>query len=386
MTGAFVTGACADEGSTETTIGVSDGTGEGGDGDGDPTGDGDGDPTGDGDGDITGDGDGDSTGDGDGDPTGDGDGDLTGDGDGDPGTAPEVHRDPTYSVSVSTITYGQGMIHSDWGGPSTGTIDLELDLYEPTDAPPGRPAMVVVHGGGFTGGSKTAMAYTALAEYFAERGWVTMSINYRITDDHGTVPDEWANFVVNNIPANGQDQMYAQYPAARDAKAAVRWLYANADTYQVDLDYVTAAGGSAGAILTVMLGVSGPEDFRDEIDIADDPTLATTNLDESANIHTILEYWGASTPLEILEVIDGVDRFDATDAPVCIVHGTEDPAVPIEAGEALRDAYIQTGVPYAFHPLEGAGHGAWEETIDGMSLHEVGFDFVVEHQGLVVLP
>ena len=48
--------------------------------------------------------------------------------------APEVREDATYSVTVTELSYGQGQIHSDWGGPVTGTIDLMLDVYEPTDA------------------------------------------------------------------------------------------------------------------------------------------------------------------------------------------------------------------------------------------------------------
>ena len=335
-------------------------------------------------------GDGDSTGDpdttGDGDATGSGDGDTTGDGDAD--AAPEVREDTTYSVTVTELSYGQGPTHSDWGGPVTGTVDLMLDVYEPVDAPPGRPAMVVIHGGGFTGGSKTAMAYVALSEYFAERGWVVISIDYRITDDRGTVPDTWIDFVTNNdnIPANFQDQIYAQYPAARDAKAAIRWLHASADTYKLDLDYITVAGGSAGGIQSVTMGVSDPEDFRDEIDMADDPTLSTTNLDQAAEVHTVIDYWGSGTQVAILESIDGVSRFDASDPPMCIVHGTADETVPIAAGEALRDTYIALGIPYAYYPLEGAGHGPWEATFDGQTLHELAFDFIVEQQGLTVVP
>ena len=146
------------------------------------------------------------------------------------------------------------------------------------------------------------------------------------------------------------------------------------------------AGGSAGGIQSVTMGVSDPEDFRDEIDMADDPTLSTTNLDQAAEVHTIIDYWGSGTQVAILESIDGVSRFDASDPPMCIVHGTADETVPIAAGEALRDTYIELGIPYAYYPLEGAGHGPWEATFDGQTLHELAFDFIVEQQGLTVVP
>ena len=57
-----------------------------------------------------------------------------------------------------------------------------------------------------------------------------------------------------------------------------------------------------------------------------------------------------------------------------------------EEAEKLRDAYIDTGATYAFHPLEGVRHGAWGETVDGMTLQELAVAFVVENQGLTVLP
>lgn len=304
-----------------------------------------------------------------------------------PGTGPEVQPRPAYSVKVTELVYGQGQTHSSWGGPVTGTIDLKLDIYEPVDAPPGRPAMVIVHGGGFKGGSKTADAYENFAHYFAERGWVAISIDYRVIRDYGTVPTEWADYVANNIPpGKKQDQYHAMYTAARDAKAAVRWLSAHADTYQVDLDYVTAAGGSAGAFTAIMLGVTDQEDFRDELTVTQDPTLASTHLDQPAEIHTIIDHWGGSAQVDTLGAIDGISRFDASDAPVSIVHGTKDPAVPIAAGEKVRDEYIKTGVPYAYYPLQGEGHGPWEATVDGKSLERLAFDFIVEQQDLAVGP
>jgi acetyl esterase/lipase len=302
-------------------------------------------------------------------------------------SSPEVNSEASYDVTMSTHVYATGQVHDDWGGPVMGTVDLVLDLYEPVDAPPGRPAMVMIHGGGFKGGSRSAESMTGFAQYFAERGWVTVSIDYRVADQHGTVPAELiARAEAEVEDAERRDQLLAMYPAARDAKAAVRWLTANADTFQIDVDHITALGGSAGSFLAVMLGVTEPGDYRDEVARADDPTLDSTNLDASASVHTIVDHWGGTAHLEVLELLDGRSRFDATDAPVSIVHGTEDPTVAFGEAEKLRDAYETTGVDYAFHPLEGKGHGVWGATVDGMTLHESAFAFVVEQQGLIVLP
>ena len=88
------------------------------------------------------------------------------------------------------------------------------------------------------------------------------------------------------------------YPAQRDAKAALRWLVANAETYKINKDYITVGGHSAGAITAVTLGVSNHEDFRDELRAdneagdPEDPTLETTNLSQAYSVRSIVNFWG----------------------------------------------------------------------------------------------
>lgn len=84
-----------------------------------------------------------------------------------------VRRDATYRVLSSTHVYAQGLQHSAWGGGTTTPVDLVLDLYEPEGAPAGRPALVIVHGGGFSGGLRTQAELRSFAEYFTSRGWVS---------------------------------------------------------------------------------------------------------------------------------------------------------------------------------------------------------------------
>ncbi len=297
---------------------------------------------------------------------------------------PSVRRNATYPVLTSTHVYGEGLQHSDWGSGTTTPVALQLDLFEPQGAPAGRPALVIVHGGGFTGGSRTQPELVSFAEYFASRGWVSISIDYRLLGDHGTLPSQWAQYVQNEVLPADQGQAAALYPAARDAKAAVRWLYANAAAYQINTDYVTAMGGSAGAYLAIVLGVTDPQDFRDEVPASADPTLATTHLDQPSRVRTVIDHWGGLAHLRILEALDGRSRFDVTDPPMSIVHGTNDPTVPFTEAEALRDAYLSTGVPFAFHPLDGRGHGPWDATVGGMTLEELAMAFVVEQRALTV--
>ena len=295
-----------------------------------------------------------------------------------------VSAEAIFEVETTTdIVYAQALSHVDWRSEETEIIDLTLDVYEPAGARSmARPVLVMIHGGGFFNGNSAAAPMTNMATYFASRGWVAFSINYRLAGDHGTLPAFFP--IVDESDPRQADQIYAIYTACRDAKASIRWMRANAETYGLDTERITVSGGSAGSITAVGLGVVDESDCRDELTIDEDPTLASTNLGQTSEIHTIVDHWGSAAMVQVVELLNGGSRFDTTDAPISIVHGTEDPTVTFDKAEQLQAAYAETGVPYAFYPLEGAGHGAWQSVVDGNSLFELAFDFIVEHQDLHV--
>jgi len=300
--------------------------------------------------------------------------------------APTIYAESTFEVDVSTHIYAQGLSHETWGGDETTVMDLQLDLYEPIDAPDNRPAMIIAHGGGYIGGSPRQQQLVDMATYFAERGWVVVSIQYRLVRDRGTVPDNWLNAVIQieGITRQQQAQVLAIYTGSRDAKAAVRWLYANAEAYQINTDYITSLGGSAGAGLAIMLGITDDEHYRDELTLDDDPTLESTHLDYPSQVHTIINFWGTSAPVELQAMLEGAETYDETDAPMMIVHGTADPTVDFSEAELLHDAYEQVGVPVTLYAVEGGGHGLWNRVIDEKNLRELTYDFIIEQQNLTV--
>ena len=84
-------------------------------------------------------------------------------------------------------------------------------------------------------------------------------------------------------------------------------------------------GGSAGAITSIGLGVSELGDYKDEISLSEDNTISTTNLSQTYEVQTILDFWGSNVSIEILESIYGYQRFDSNDPALFITHGTEGP-------------------------------------------------------------
>ena len=302
---------------------------------------------------------------------------------------PSVTCESSYSVILEeNITYASGLTH-DGISAKTAAIPLKLDVYVPDNDSENRPVYMFIHGGGFTGGSKTQQSIVDMADYFASRGWVFVSINYRTTQNIGTihtgiVPQEW-EAAISQIPnPAGIPQFLAIYTAQRDAKAAMRWIVANADNYNINTDFITVGGGSAGAITAVTLGVSNNEDFRDEISQTDDPTLATTNLDQTYEIKSIVDFWGGNVALETLETIYGHHRFDSNDPNLFIAHGTTDPTVLFSEAEELVQLYDSTGVYAELIPLVGQGHASWNAIVVGKSLSDLSFEFLVAQQELIL--
>jgi len=110
---------------------------------------------------------------------------------------------------------------------------LRADLYVPRGK--GKfPGVVLIHGGGWRTGSKGHMVVHA--RRLAERGYVAMSINYRLAPRH-KFPDQ-----------------------IHDCKAAVRWMRAHAEEYQVASERLAAYGYSAGGHLACLLGTTDHDD------------------------------------------------------------------------------------------------------------------------------
>jgi dienelactone hydrolase len=242
-----------------------------------------------------------------------------------PGEEPLRYRDAVFSsVAVSRdLPYGSAPDND--GNP----VALLLDLYQPSgDTVSRRPAVVYIHGGGFSQGDKSAGAN--FATYLARRGYVAVSINYRLLAPRG---------------CGGQDPPPAECAAAalaaqHDTQAAVRWLRANASRYRVDPDRIGTAGGSAGAVTSLLVA------WR-----AEDPG-SSGNPGHSSAIGGAVSISGGTPTNEYIT---------PDDAPAIFFHGTEDQTVPFEWAVSNAGAMYNTGVPVFLEVFEGAGHGLTRE-------------------------
>ncbi len=338
---------------------------------------------------------------------------FTGCGDDNPNTSdnefPIVTAESSYTVMVDNdVTYADGLSLDAIN--STTTKPQLLDVYYPDNTSTNRPVYMFIHGGGFTGGVKHKPEIVDMANYYASRGWVFVSIDYRTTEELGEIqgmtpeevfalykglaPQEWIENALEGAQNSDQvKQATAMYLAQRDAKAALRWIIANSSTYNISKDFITVGGASAGAITTVALGISNQEDFRDEITSSDDPTLSTSNLDEIYAVRSMIYFWGSNIKLDVFESVYELkkyDRYDSNDPELFMGHGTaQDLVTPYVEALELKSIYDSLGIHNNLATLtlpngEPAGHGAWNGVVDGKGLSELTFDFLVERQNLNV--
>lgn len=113
-------------------------------------------------------------------------------------------------------------------------IDLTLDLYQPqSDNVENRPVVILVHGGGMYTGSKNSEwePIVDIAQDLALKGYVCLSINYRLNP-------EWEETGAFNETMKD---------ASEDVASAIDWVRENADTYNINSNYIALAGYSSGA-------------------------------------------------------------------------------------------------------------------------------------------
>ncbi len=237
-----------------------------------------------------------------------------------PGAAPMRYRDAVFDAvnTTSDVSFGSAV-------DQQGTIvDLKLDVYEPAgDTNTERPVIVWVHGGSFSGGDKTSGEIVFEATEMAKKGYVSVSISYRL---YGP-----------GCSAAGGNQggcVQAIIDAQHDAQAAVRFLRQNAATYRIDTDRIAIGGTSAGAITALNVGAN-----------ADDPGTSGNPGFSSAV--------GGAVSLSGAKLLGPPQT--TGDAPTLMFHGTADPLVPYQwAVNTLNDAHAG-GAHVLPHHLPGRG-------------------------------
>lgn len=258
------------------------------------------------------------------------------------GCPPKFSPNVTYTTG---LVYGYGYVSAAGAKDGYELRPLYFDLLAPNDQPGViKPAVVMIHGGGFTGGSRADEDLLLVANRLASEGYVCFLTDYRLLGD-GPPPAE--DFPKYDFPSPS-----AVRAAIVDAKTALRFVRASADLYEVDVNRIGLFGESAGAVAALAAGLSAPEEFAD--DGPDFPAPLENNPGANPVPQAIIDCWGSADFF--------TDMFDADDPPIMIWHGTNDTMLGTFFTSALmiRQECADHGIPYRFYPLLGEGHGAWD--------------------------
>lgn len=265
---------------------------------------------------------------------------------------------------AAQCTTHSGLTYATYQDAAGQPQPLQLELLVPSTATPAAPVPVVIwiHGGGWFNGSRLPIPPGVSA--LCGRGYAVASIDYRLSDT-------------------------AIWPAQiQDSKGAVRWLRANAATYNLDPDRFAAWGASAGAQLASMLGTSGDEGTVTVGSFTADLEGATGgNTGFSSRVQAVVSWYGYGDMLQmnfypstqnhdtngspesrlVGDWIQKVPERTATasaitfaspdDPPFLVMHGTLDDLVPFNQSELLVDALRRNGVRVNWVPVPNAGHG-----------------------------
>ena len=225
---------------------------------------------------------------------------------------------------------------------------LLLDLYRPSHTEtPRLPVVLVIRGGGWRMGDKEGFGPMAAA--LAQRGFAAACIEYRASEE-------------------------ALFPAAvQDTKAAVRWIRANAEQFDLDPDAIGAIGGSAGAHLALYLGATsdvpelegngGNPTFSSSISAV--VSMATpgdlTKMPDDRSPIAFLGSTYAEAP-DLWEKASPSNYIGSSSPPLLLIHSKTDTVVPFALSTQLVDLYDQAGVPVELITIPVAPHAFWNFT------------------------
>ncbi len=212
-----------------------------------------------------------------------------------------------------------------------------LDILQPPrPALKDRPAILMIHGGGWSGGSKADML--PFCQPFIDRDFVVANVEYRLAGS-------------------------ALAPAAvSDVLEAAKWLADHAAEYKVDPRRMVAMGTSAGGHLALMVGMT-PQSA--ELG----PVTRIAGVVDFYGVADVAESWSAkrdyavawigpqANPLDLAKRVSPMTYVRKDLPPVLAIHGDQDDVVPYQQSVRLQAALKQAGAKGEVITVPGGKHG-----------------------------
>lgn len=215
------------------------------------------------------------------------------------------------TVLMDSVLYGNA---DNWNNTPQ---ELMMNIFQPEgDTATRRPLLVLAHGGSFINGSRYALDVTYLCNEFAKRGYVCVSIQYRLGID-----------ISKFFLTPGPQFANAVWRGTLDGRAAVRYLRAHADSLGIDTAQIYIGGVSAGGVLGLHEAFL---DVSSEVAAAN-PPIDTASIGGGIEglSGTPGESWRVKGVISLCGAIGDVSWMNNNrDVSIFSVHGTNDQTVP----------------------------------------------------------
>ena len=202
------------------------------------------------------------------------------------------------------------------------------------------PVIVFVHGGPEW---QTKAFFHFLVQYFAQSGFAVLAPNVRGSTGYGKTYSH-------------MDDVEKRLDSVADLAHAAHWLQ---EQPGIDGERIVVYGGSYGGFMVLAALTDYPELWAAGVDVVGISNFVTflKNTSDYRRAHREAEYGSLERDLEVLERISPIHKVDQIVAPLMVIHGANDPRVPLSETEQLVEALQARDVPVEFLVFDDEGHG-----------------------------
>jgi dipeptidyl aminopeptidase/acylaminoacyl peptidase len=225
--------------------------------------------------------------------------------------------------------------------PTFDEREIPAWFYKPqADGDGPWPVIVYVHGGPE---AQFTPYFNPLIQYFIAHGYAVLAPNVRGSTGYGKAYSHL-------------DDVEKRMDSVSDLSHAAQWLKEQPD---IDGDKLVIYGGSYGGFMVLAAMTHYPDLWAAGVDLMGISNLVTflENTSLYRRAHREAEYGRLEGDREYLDGIAPINHIDKIVAPLMVVHGANDPRVPLSEAEQLVESLKDRGIPVEFLVLEDEGHG-----------------------------
>ncbi len=221
--------------------------------------------------------------------------------------------------------------------PTFDGRDIPALFYEPEHSPERAPVVVNVHGGPE---SQSRPLFAPVSQYLLGRGYAVFAPNVRGSTGYGKAYTHL-------------DDVFLRMDSVKDLACAAEWLRGRGH------ERVAVMGGSYGGFMVLAALTEYPELWTAGVDIVGIANMVTF-LENTGSYRRALrepEYGSLERDREFLESISPLHKAEEITAPLMVIHGKNDPRVPVGEAEQIVEKVKKNGGTVEYLLYEDEGHG-----------------------------